>query len=201
MYCGQLIDPVALLVELETRKAGATASFGLEKRLFLFIPIFNQKIEVDVHRPGGVILGRSDPQTGYEPDVDLKEFNAERLGVSRQHARIDLDGYMLRLTDLGSTNSTFLNGLRLIPHRPCVLRASDEIRLGHLKLQVVFAGITAEAVAQAVSGAAAQMAGRREPATDLLSQRPESLPVPDRHDPTTERLPQAADDSDAARTS
>jgi predicted component of type VI protein secretion system len=42
------------------------------------------------------------------------------------------------VTDLGSANSTFLNGQRLMPHEPRVLRDNDEVRLGRLVFRVNF---------------------------------------------------------------
>ena len=38
----------------------------------------------------------------------------------------------LTLVDLGSVNGTHLNGQRLVPNQPRVLRDGDEIRLGRL---------------------------------------------------------------------
>jgi pSer/pThr/pTyr-binding forkhead associated (FHA) protein len=64
-----------------------------------------------------LVIGRS----GADLDVDDR-------GVSRAHARISRGaegGWTL--TDLGSTNGTFLNGVRV---RSAVLRDGDEIRIG-----------------------------------------------------------------------
>ncbi len=84
------------------------------------------------------MIGRYDSQRGEVPEVDLAPFNAIDLGVSRQHARLTVHEDSLYITDLGSANATYLNGLRLTPHQPRILRDSDEIRLGRLKLQVTF---------------------------------------------------------------
>jgi len=40
------------------------------------------------------------------------------------------------VVDLDSTNGTFLNGMRIMPHQPRILRDGDEIRLGLLKIIV-----------------------------------------------------------------
>jgi pSer/pThr/pTyr-binding forkhead associated (FHA) protein len=44
----------------------------------------------------------------------------------------------LTLVDLGSTNGTHLNGQRLIPNQPRVLRDGDEVRLGKLVFHIFF---------------------------------------------------------------
>ncbi len=64
-----------------------------------------------------LVIGRS----GADLDVDDR-------GVSRRHARISrgTDGAWI-LTDLGSTNGTFLNGVRV---RAARLQDGDEIRVG-----------------------------------------------------------------------
>lgn len=51
--------------------------------------------------------------------------------VSRQHARIRIDGAAVRLEDLGSKNGTFVNGRRVESAELC---DRDEIRLGSVNL-------------------------------------------------------------------
>lgn len=50
--------------------------------------------------------------------------------ISRDHARLSLDGGALTVTDLGSTNGTSVNGQRLTPHTPRAIAAGDVIGLG-----------------------------------------------------------------------
>ncbi len=83
-------------------------------------------------------LGRRDPATGTMPDVDLSAYAGYRLGVSRKHAIIRLKDKQLELYDLGSSNGTMVNGVRLTPHQPHVLRDGDEITLGKMIVRVLF---------------------------------------------------------------
>jgi predicted component of type VI protein secretion system len=86
-----------------------------------------------------IIIGRKDPATGSMPDIDLTPFAGYRMGVSRRHAAIRLtEGHFLDLWDLGSSNGTFLNGMRLVAYRPHRLRDGDEIRLGQLSMHAFF---------------------------------------------------------------
>ncbi|MFO0908712.1 MAG: GGDEF domain-containing protein [Isosphaeraceae bacterium] len=69
----------------------------------------------------GAEIGRSNENTVRVPD----------LSVSRHHARIRVDDRGVAwLTDLGSTNGTFLNNRRLAPHATARLDDGDRIQLG-----------------------------------------------------------------------
>lgn len=84
-----------------------------------------------------LIVGRR--VVGEEPpDVDLTPFRAEEQGVSRRHLRLSRRGSLIYITDLHSTNRTYLNGRKLIPDGDRLIRSGDEIRLGRLKIKVRF---------------------------------------------------------------
>jgi len=85
-----------------------------------------------------IIIGRSDAKDDGNPDLDLAPFGAAEQGVSRRHAAIRRGEDTLILVDLGSTNGTYLNGQRLIPNQPRVLRDGDEIRVARLVFHVFF---------------------------------------------------------------
>ena len=65
-------------------------------------------------------------------------------GVSRYHAAIVRRDGALSIVDKGGANGTFLNGQRLIAHQPRILRDGDDLRLGHMVLQVRFERVVAE---------------------------------------------------------
>ncbi len=82
--------------------------------------------------------GATLPQSAM-PGVDMTPFAGYRMGVSRRHAAIRRnENNQLELWDLGSSNGTYLNGVRLAAHRPNRLRDGDEIRLGQMVLRVRF---------------------------------------------------------------
>lgn len=85
-----------------------------------------------------MLLGRNDPGSARNPDLDLTHYGALEKGVSRHHAIINRSEDTLTLVDMGSSNGTYLNGQRLIPQQPRVLRDGDEIRLGKLTLHIYF---------------------------------------------------------------
>lgn len=90
----------------------------------------------------GLRLGRASASNPVE--VDLSEVGAADLGVSRTHALLQYDpnNEGIYITDLGSTNGTFVNAFRLPANARTRLRDGDELQLGHLKLVVRFNEVT-----------------------------------------------------------
>lgn len=81
-------------------------------------------------------LGRLDG--AVRPDLDLSPYNAFKQGVSRLHASIHIDDHQnVTLVDLGSTNGSWVNGVRVDPHVPVQLHNGDIITLGKLVLQTL----------------------------------------------------------------
>lgn len=56
--------------------------------------------------------------------------------VSRRHALIEFVDGQYRLTDLGSTNQTYLNNRPITPKESVVLKTGDIITIGHTKLEL-----------------------------------------------------------------
>ncbi|MBN1921969.1 MAG: zinc ribbon domain-containing protein [Anaerolineae bacterium] len=80
-----------------------------------------------------VIIGREDPVSGVFPDIDLTDYGGDEGGVSRQHARILVQGERFFIEDLNSTNFTFVNQQKLVPRQPQALASGDEVRFGRIK--------------------------------------------------------------------
>lgn len=59
--------------------------------------------------------------------------------VSGQHATIEIVGDEVRITDLGSTNGTFLNETRLVPHQPTTISAGAVLTLGKSQFSIEWA--------------------------------------------------------------
>ena len=104
---------------------------------YLAIELAEPRVTIQqVGAPGitGYTLGRSDPRSSYRPDVDLADFKALELGVSRRHAALVNHEDAICILDLDSVNGTFLNGERLQPDKPYPLYQETELRLGSLNL-------------------------------------------------------------------
>ena len=122
--------------ELATKASWGTARFDRAASIIVHVRdapgpiVFQPRLET--------VLGRLDPASGTVPDLDLTPYGALEKGVSRVHAAIRRGEDTLTLVDLGSVNGTHLNGQRLIPNQPRVLRDGDEIRLGKLVAHIYF---------------------------------------------------------------
>ena len=82
-----------------------------------------------------IILGRA-VSGDTPPTVDLTDYHAHLLGVSRKHAVIRVVDNGLVVEDLNSQNGTWLNEQRLTPNKPRSLSHGDQLRLGQLILFV-----------------------------------------------------------------
>ncbi|MCK6577404.1 MAG: FHA domain-containing protein [Anaerolineae bacterium] len=91
----------------------------------------------EVNESGGVVIGRSDEATRYQPDVDLAACDGREKGVSRRHAAVVQFRDSLHLIDLHSVNGTFLNDQVLPPDQPYPLGTESNIRLGTLDLKMI----------------------------------------------------------------
>lgn len=113
---------------------------------------------------GTLILGRSalgEPS----PTINLTRHHAGLLGVSRRHAAIHVVDGDHTITDLNSSNGTWVNHETLAPGQPHPLRSGDLVRLGHLVLHVYF-----EETASSSNGKSAETSTlTRPPTSDLGS--------------------------------
>lgn len=106
---------------------------------------------------GEVVLGR-EPGCGVQLPSDE---------VSRRHARVAVapgSGHVL--ADLGSTNGTFVNGVRLAPLAAVALAPGDRIALGPFTARYLAAGDPAARELEALAGLA-----RRDALTGLPNRR------------------------------
>lgn len=83
-------------------------------------------------------IGRVNKITDKHPTIDLTDFDAQDMGVSRHHATISKRDDHLVVIDHNSLNGTYINGQRLVPEKPRVLRDNDRLRIGRLLLMVTF---------------------------------------------------------------
>jgi len=73
--------------------------------------------------PGGMVIGRAPPADLVIPVAD----------ISRRHCRIDVDGESATITDLDSTNGTFVGGERL--DQPAPLSNGSRLSLGSFAIR------------------------------------------------------------------
>lgn len=128
--------------QVEDAPAGAVNPSGtrhLVRDATVVIHIADASTPIRVQPEAPMVLGRANTRSPRRPDIDLTAYRAFEKGVSCLHASIARNDQYLMIADLGSTNGTCVNGQRLNPHEPRMLRDGDEIRLGNLFLRVYFA--------------------------------------------------------------
>ena len=117
-----------------------------------FIQVLNrdQQTRTIPFKPPAMLAGR-------DPDCDIVLDDRK---ASRQHARIELapDGQRFIITDLNSTNGSFLNSRRLPGGQPEAWAPDQALRIGDSWLRLLpagsIAGVTAAATGAAVAAAA-----------------------------------------------
>ena len=83
---------------------------------------------------GEMLIGRYDPVTEIQPEIDLSPVDVKR-SVSRRHARLaEKSGAWWITEEPGVLNGTFVNGLKLPTGRPTPLSDGDVISLGMVRL-------------------------------------------------------------------
>lgn len=122
--------------ELAAKATWGTARFGHGSAVILHVRDAAEPVTLQPARR--TVLGRADVTSTVQPDLDLTPFGALEKGVSRIHAAVERSEDTLTIVDMGSSNGTHLNGQRLLPDQPRVLRDGDEIRLGKLVAHVYF---------------------------------------------------------------
>jgi FHA domain len=74
--------------------------------------------------PGPVSIGRTS-----DNDLAIPEYT-----ISTHHCLIALVAGEYRLTDMAATNGTLVDGVRLMPRKPCRLNGSETVCMGRLNL-------------------------------------------------------------------
>jgi multidrug efflux pump subunit AcrA (membrane-fusion protein) len=93
----------------------------------------NQRIGLQPQQ-GDYLIGWHDGSAGEPPEIDLQVVQGSAQGVSRRHAVLRHDATGWTITDLGSTNGTFLNEAPLAPNVATELRDRTRIRLGNITI-------------------------------------------------------------------
>ncbi|MEL7061066.1 MAG: cyclic nucleotide-binding domain-containing protein [Acidobacteriota bacterium] len=90
---------------------------------------------IEFHLAAGseTTIGRRDPVTGINPDIDLTPADSQR-SISRRHAKIFRrnDKFFIR-EEIGTMNGTFINGERVETGVPVEFKNGDEVRFGLIK--------------------------------------------------------------------
>ena len=113
-----------------------SGEMGVAAKIALLFKDMRAKIIVQVVNP--IIIGRLDSDNDTKSFIDLNPFGGEPLGVSRRHLKLWSENNHLYIEDLGSTNGTFFNGIRLTKNTPQFIHHGDQIALGRFAIEIEF---------------------------------------------------------------
>lgn len=137
--CGVALVAVSIgTKQLTDESPMAAGGESLDEENIILLHIHGEQDPLAIQVTDRVILGRTGGETDNAPLINLDEHAAENHGVSRRHAMLTRDGDRLYISDLGSTNHTYLNGNQLQEHDNLVLRDGDELTLGHMRMKVFY---------------------------------------------------------------
>ena len=123
-------QPAATVVQPKGRREAQVppSSVGLDSVL----PTASGVPRIRLHDQSGKVLQKVDLTAagvtiGRAADNQLSYDSTE---LSRNHLRIQLEGQRVTVTDLGSSNGTYMEGIRLLPQVPQVWEGTQPLRLG-----------------------------------------------------------------------
>jgi len=123
-------------VEFELKSSIGTAL--LRQHDTITMAFDEASVEFPVQISDRMVLGRREFNKPELVDIDLTPYGAREKGVSRRHAALYRTSHILSLVDLGSSNGTYLNGTRLLPHQPRLVRSGDEVAFGKMVFKIHF---------------------------------------------------------------
>lgn len=108
---------------------------GKEYKVFVQMMDSDKKIPLEGRKEFS--FGRISDGQLILPDIDLTEFDAYSQGVSRLHASISIQGTMISISDLASSNGTRVNGQKIEKHINYPLSNGDIVALGKLSFKII----------------------------------------------------------------
>jgi hypothetical protein len=83
------------------------------------------------------LIGRPDPVTGTQPELNLGPFDVNRT-LSRRHAKIFREGSLYSIREeVGTSNGTFINGERIKTGSVVPLKPRDRLRFGSIEVELI----------------------------------------------------------------
>jgi CRP-like cAMP-binding protein len=115
--------------DLPAQEVEVEAASGAQKLVHL-----PSEMEFRLSAGSETLIGRRDPVTGIQPDVDLTPVDTQR-STSRRHAKIYHRKEKFFLSEeIGTMNGTFVNGERVETGVPVEITPGDEVQFGLVKL-------------------------------------------------------------------
>ena len=148
-YCGTLLEDDLTNIVETTKNTGGQTKVPVENVGSVFdialIPEGGIAIYAGgalkpqyLHMDKELVIGRQAAEVASESFLDLSDLDAFNNGLSRRHAMIRRAEFGFEIIDLGSTNGSWLNSERLVPNKSYPLASGSQLRLGRMRLYVMF---------------------------------------------------------------
>jgi hypothetical protein len=128
------VDTSNLRLEVKSLTGNAL----VQSHTTVILSLIGTTVVLTVQLADRLMIGRQEADNSNAVDIDLAPYGAREKGVSRRHATLYRTRHTLSVVDLNSINGTYLNGIRLVPHQPRLLRDNDEICLGNMRFHMCF---------------------------------------------------------------
>ncbi len=149
---------------------------------------------VDVYWPDGPIesyrLNKSTIAVGRSSGNDIV---LDTTAVSRYHITLTFTDQQVLLEDLESVNGTYVDGVRLMAHKPFILRGGEEVQLGDIRL--IFHP-PAEMMTTGDEQDTTQRVTASQPSYQLELDGPDMAVAPGAHVQATLRIQNLSDETD-----
>jgi len=147
-YCGSLLEENLTNMVATTKNTGGQTSLPMENVGSFIDSALIPADGIGVYAAGAfkpyyirvekeIIIGRKS-EASSEVILDLSDLDAFNMGLSRRHAMIRRTEAGFEVLDLSSTNGTWLNGERLLPNKPYSFASGAQLRIGRMRLFVMF---------------------------------------------------------------
>jgi pSer/pThr/pTyr-binding forkhead associated (FHA) protein len=110
----------------------------LEDSTFILYSTEREEV-IDVPEQNEFTIGRFVEGQVITPDVDLNNYEAYDMGISRLHAtiRINVEKNKIFVVDLGSANGSSVNGYEIPANSEVPLNHGDVLSLGKFNMKVI----------------------------------------------------------------
>ena len=110
----------------------------LEESSFILYSTEREEV-IDIPDQNEFTIGRFVEGQVITPDVDLNQYEAYDMGISRLHAtiRINSEKNKIFIVDLGSANGSSVNGYEIPANSEVPLNHGDVLSLGKFNLKVI----------------------------------------------------------------
>jgi pSer/pThr/pTyr-binding forkhead associated (FHA) protein len=148
VHCQSALHPSEIISYRTTRKvSGEGQTFDTDEfRKRVGIPTDGIMVvlqesgqEIATVKEKRFILGRK-VENIHETILDLSAYGAYGLGVSRLHVLVQKTKNGYEVSDMDSTNGTWLNDEELIPNKFYPISSGAQIRMGKMYIALLFGG-------------------------------------------------------------